>query len=297
MASAFYKILNFFIIKIIIGIALIVGLIIMVEQIRNLVPAHGDINADFKNIFFSLADAGVAVAGYVLLFKLLENRKIKELELTSLVNNSIPGFFTGLSLQSAFVLVIYLTGHYTVTKINPVSALIPGLSASITSGFVAEILIVGVFFRLVEEKFGTVITLLITAVLFAIFHINAKGATLLSIAATGIEAGFLLPASYVCTRKLWFPIFLHLAWDFAEPGIFGGLNPGISISRYLLESNISGPSAISGGVTGPQNSIQGLVFCLATGLLLLWIASRNHNFIKSAHFHLPDLGRMTGRGR
>jgi len=273
------KVINFFISKIIIGIVLVVGLVVVVEQIRNLIPVNGELATDIKDIIFAIADAAVAITGYVFLFKLLEKRKIDELNISSLSKNAAIGFLTGLLLQSLFIFIIYLPGYYTITKINPVTYLLPGFTQSLTSGFVAEILIVGVFFRLAEEKFGTLITLILTTVLFALLHINAKGATMLSIIATGVEAGLLLPASYVYARKLWFPIFLHFAWDFAEPGIFGGINPGISIGKNLFDGKFSGPAIITGGTKGPQNSLQGLLISLAVSLLFLWLARRKNNFL------------------
>jgi len=78
----------------------------------------------------------------------------------------VIGFVTGLILQSAFILIIYLTGNYSVIMVNAVSFLLPSFSTALTAGFVAAILIRGFFFRLTEEKLGTVITLIICAMIF-----------------------------------------------------------------------------------------------------------------------------------
>jgi len=111
-------------------------------------------------------------------------------------------------------------------------------------------------------------------------HVNAKGASILSVSSTVIEAGLLLSAGYVFSRSLWLPIFLHFAWDFAEPGVFGAINPGITIDQSLLTSKIEGPLILTGGQLGPQNSIQSLLFCAIASLLFLWMAKRKNNFIK-----------------
>jgi len=76
------------------------------------------------------------------------------------------------------------------------------------------------------------------------------------------------------------PIFLHFAWDFAEPGIFGGINPSISIDKSLFTSKISGASILTGGQMGPQNSIQSLLFCLIAAIIFLWLAKQKNHFIK-----------------
>ena len=144
----------------------------------------------------------------------------------------------------------------------------------------AEILIRGIFFRLTEEKLGTIVTLIICALIFAIMHLNVKGASILSVSSTAIEAGLLLSAGYIFSRSLWLAIFLHFAWDFAEPGVFGAINPGITIDQSLLTSKIEGPSILTGGQLGPQNSIQAFLLCTLASLVFLWMAKKKNNFIK-----------------
>src|SRR4051812_27419293 len=73
--------------------------------------------------------------------------------------------------------------------------------------------IVGIVFRLLEEQTGTVRALLIFIILFALLNINAKGATLVSVGATAMQAGFMLPAAYFFSRNLRLPVFLHFGWD------------------------------------------------------------------------------------
>jgi membrane protease YdiL (CAAX protease family) len=113
-----------------------------------------------------------------------------------------------------------------------------------------------------------------------VLHSGTKGATFLSVLSTGIQAGFLLSSAYIFSRSLWLPIFLHFAWDFTEPGIYGAINPGNTIDASLFTSKITGPQLLTGGELGPQNSIQSAIFCLITGLLFLWLAKQKNNFTK-----------------
>ncbi len=278
--TALFKILNFFLVKIIIGIAVVGGCVFLMEWLRQILPDQTQLTNDLKNIITAIADALAALISYIFLFKLYEKRKIKELSASSFIKNAIIGFITGLSLQSLFIFVIYVCATYFIIHINPLSFLLPSLAASLTAGFVAEILIVGIFFRIAEQTLGTVITLIIFLLLFALMHINVANATAISIAATAIQAGILLPAVYIFSRSLWMPIFLHFAWDFSEPGIFGGINPGISINETLFTSKISGSFLITGDGTGPQNSVQSLLLCSIVAVIFLWFAKRKNNFIK-----------------
>jgi len=277
--SVLQKGLHFFLTKIIVGIAAIVALVALVEWLGKLSLDKTQLTDNTKNMIVAVSDAVIAMLGYILLFRVYEKRRIKELSASTFGKNAIVGFLTGLFLQSLFIIVIYIAGGYSIIRINPISTLVPSFTAALTAGFVAEILLLGVLFRLLEKQLGTIITLLFFILLFAILHIN-KGATFLSVCVTAIQAGFMLPASYILSRNLWLPIFLHFSWDFAEPGIFGGINPSLSITQSLLTSQITGPALITGGQTGPQNSLQSLVLCLVTGMLFLSLAKQKNNFIK-----------------
>ncbi len=175
---------------------------------------------------------------------------------------------------------LYLAGTFLVVNVNPVSILISPFAFALTAGFVAEIIMIGIVFRLLEEQTGTAVALIIFIILFAILHVNAKEATFVSVGATAMQAGFMLPAAYVFSRSLWLPIFLHLGWDFAEPGIFGAINSSTSISQGLFTSKISGAALLTGGQNGPQSSLQALIFCLLTGTLFLLLAKQKNNLVK-----------------
>ncbi|MEP7106402.1 MAG: CPBP family intramembrane glutamic endopeptidase [Ferruginibacter sp.] len=278
--TALYKILYSFLTRIIIGILVVGGSVVLVEIAGRYLINKTQITEELENAIVGISDAGIALFSYVLLFRFYEKRQIKELSWTTFGKNALIGFFAGLALQSLVILVIYLAGGYSIIHSNPVSFLLPAFVASLTAGFVVELLIRGIIFRLTEEKFGTLIALIISALLFALSHAANKETSFLSVLSTTIQAGILLSAVYVFSRNLWISIFLHFAWDFAEPGIYGGINPGINIEKSLLTSKITGSELLTGGQFGPGNSIQALMFCLIAGLLLLWLAKQRGKFIK-----------------
>ena len=278
--AALSKFLSFFLTKIIIGVSCIVGVVVLVEWLGRPVLAKTQLPENFGNIIIAIAESGFALLAYTYLFKVYEKRKICELSTDAFWKNAVIGYATGFVLQSIFILIIYLRGYCSVIEINQVSSLLPSFAAALTAGFVGEIVIRGIFFRLTEEKLGTVLTLIICVLFFAIMHMNAKGASILSVSSTVVEAGLLLSAGYIFSRRLWLPIFLHFAWDFAEPGVFGAINPGITIDQSLLTSKIEGPLILTGGQLGPQNSMQALLLCAIASLIFLWMGKKKNNFIK-----------------
>jgi uncharacterized protein len=274
------KIADFFLTKIIIGILVVVGCVALVESAGRSLLDKTQLSGEFKNTIVGITQAALALLSYVLLFQFYEKRKIRELSVASFWINAPIGFLAGLLLQSLVIVIIYLAGGYSILQVNPVSFLLPSFITALTAGFVAEIVIRGILFRLTEERLGTVIALIISSLLFAIMHSGSKGATPLSILSTTVQAGIMLSAAYVFTRSLWLSIFLHFAWDLAEPGIYGGINPGITLEKSLFTSKISGDEILTGGQFGPGNSIQAALFCLLTALLFLWLAKKKNNFLK-----------------
>ena len=274
------KALHFFLTKMIIGIGVIVLLVAVIEWLGSSILDKTNLPDDKKALTVAIAEAFIAATGYIFLFRIYDKRPIHELSASTFFNNATVGFLTGVALQSLFILVIYLTGTFLIVNINPVSTLISPFAFALTAGFVAEIILIGIVFRLLEQQTGTVTALFIFIILFAILHRNVNGATLISISATAMQAGLLLPAAYVYSRTLWLPIFLHFGWDFAEPGIFGGINPSASLTQGLLTSKIAGNSLFTGGETGPQDSLSSLLLCLLSGLIFLSLAKQKNNLIK-----------------
>ena len=264
----------------IVGIGVIVSLVAFIEWLRSSILDKTNLSNDVKALIVSIAEAFITTTAYIFLFRAFDKRRIHELSAATFINNAVIGFLTGILLQSLFILIIYLAGTFLVVNVNPISVLISPFAFALTAGFVAEIIMIGIVFRLLEQQTGTVVALLVFITLFAILHINAKGATVISVGAIAMQAGFLLPAAYVFSRSLWLPVFLHFGWDFAEPGIFGGINPSSSLTQGLFTSKIAGNSLLTGAETGPQDSLTSLLLCLITGIIFLFLAKRKNNLIK-----------------
>lgn len=272
--SALRKVERFFITRIAIGILVILGLIGIIEWLGRVGLKDTGLSEIFVNLMIALAEAAFVIWGYSFLYRQWEKRKISELKAGNFGKYALIGLLTGLLLQSLFVFALFLNGNYSVERLNSPAALLSSLAFAVQAGFVAEILFVGVAFRLLEKEIGTRASLAVFVILFVIFHWNAKGASAITVGAAALQAGFLLPAAYIFSRSLWLPIFIHLGWDFAEPGIFGAANPSTSLTESWLHSKLSGPVLLTGGQAGPQSSVQALIFCLLTGTVFLILASR-----------------------
>ncbi|YCK40010.1 CPBP family intramembrane glutamic endopeptidase [Actinomadura sp. ATCC 39365] len=148
-----------------------------------------------------------------------------------------------------------------------------GLMASVAVA--EELLFRGVVFRIMEERTGTVIALVVSMLLFGAMHLVNGNATLWGAFAIALTGGAMLAAAYVATRSLWLPIGLHFAWNFAQAGIFGVTVSGSAVPpEGLLNVTLSGPTALTGGVFGPEASLFALLVCMVPTILLLRRAAR-----------------------
>jgi membrane protease YdiL (CAAX protease family) len=264
------------------GIAVIVGSVALVEWAGRALLEKTQWGDGTINLLIGLLESALSPAAYILLYKNYERRSITEFSAVGFPKNAAGGFLTGLLLQSLFIAVLFLCGGYAISATNALGNVVNGFAHALTAGFVAEIIFRGIVFRLLEQTFGSWIAMLCMWILFVLAHLNVPGASVISVLATSVQAGLLLSSAYMFTRSLWFTIFLHFAWDFAEPSIFGAINPGISNSGSLFSSTVTGAPVLTGGILGPQNSLQALIICLLTTMLFLWLAKRKNNFVQPA---------------
>jgi membrane protease YdiL (CAAX protease family) len=224
--------------------------------------------------------AAAAFAGFYCAFVLFVERRatITEFASAGWASELGAGGLAGLILFSIVVGIIALLGGYSIVGTNAVTVLLPVLALSITSGVTEEILFRGLFFRIIESWLGSWIALALSAALFGALHLRNPGATPLAGAAIAVEAGIMLAALYMITRRLWAAIGLHAVWNFAEGGIYGLPISGLKVDG-LFVSRSPGSDFLTGGDFGPEASLPAIIVCTAFGIALLVIAHRRGRFV------------------
>ena len=188
------------------------------------------------------------------------------------------GMLIGAGSFSAAMGVLWLGGYYHVTGFSGPDVLLPVLLLSGSAAVIEELMFRGVLFRIVEERLGSCIALAISAAVFGLIHLFNPNATLFAAIAILLEAGILLAAAYMLTRRLWLVIGMHFAWNFTQGGVFGVPVSGIPIPG-MLSGRLEGPDWISGGAFGPEASVITVTVCLAVAWALLFIARRQGRFM------------------
>ncbi|MFI7439134.1 lysostaphin resistance A-like protein [Nonomuraea indica] len=217
-----------------------------------------------------------AVACYRWLSRAVELRPdIPELGKTGRWSQLRRGTVLGLALFAGLMMLIAVFGGWQEVSWGSFGGFLgtAGLMASVAVA--EELLFRGVVFRIMEERLGTVIALVVSMLLFGAIHLVNANATLWGAFAIALTGGVMLAAAYVATRSLWLPIGLHFAWNFTQAGIFGVTVSGSAVPpEGLLNITLSGPSALTGGTFGPEASLFALLVCMVPTIILLRRAAR-----------------------
>ena len=159
----------------------------------------------------SAVTAVVGLAGYWGLMRLIRRKTIRELSGPGRIRELGAGLGWGTALMVVVFAVLAVIGSYRITAVGWNKGILIGLAAGIIAGVGEELLFRGILLRLLEAWLGSWWALAVTAVLFGAVHLSNADATAFGAVAIALEAGVLLGACYLVTRRLWFVIGLHAA--------------------------------------------------------------------------------------
>lgn len=241
------------------------------------------------NVFAPLVLALGAVLGYGAFVYIIEKRSPVELLSRGWLKEAAAGTVIGIALFSAVIGILFLLGNYSASVATNRSAVWATLTTAVMAGVTEELLIRAVAFRILESWLGSWLALGISALIFGLLHWPNPDATVVSCVAIALEAGVMLGAAYMLTRRVWLAVGIHISWNFTQSGIFGVPTSGMK-SAGLLEGRLQGSALLSGGGFGPEASIVAVVVCLAAGVWMLRAASAKGHVLQpswQADLHRP----------
>ncbi len=255
--------------------------IIVAQAIANLIPETSGLWAP---ILKACIAAGLCVLGYRIFEIYVERRSSSDFAMGSsrwggAVREWVAGLAIGAGLFTLVVCITWALGGYRIDgwTFAP-SILASGIAMAIVSGIIEEILLRGIIFRFVEAAAGSIIALIFSAGLFGVLHIGNPNASWIAAFAIAIEAGVMLAAVYMITRRLWAVIGLHMAWNFTQGPIFGVPVSGIKDPGFA-NSTLSGPDWMTGGAFGLEASVTAMLIATTAGVTLLWLAWKQGAFV------------------
>lgn len=264
------RIVNFPVTRLVIGVVLMIVAAAIANIVAQLVLTSRE---GWAGILRAALIAVILIGGYLGFTRFVERRGNVELAWRGWLPELLVGLAIGGVLFSIVVGIIALGGGYQIIGTNSLSVMFPVVGLAIVSGVSEEILLRGLFFRLIEEWLGSWAALLLSAALFGALHLGNTNASLLAGFAIALEAGVMLAAIFMITRRLWAAIGVHAGWNFVQGGIYGIAISG-NATPGLLRAEISGSDLLTGGAFGAEASLPAIIICTAFGIGLIVIAQR-----------------------
>lgn len=238
--------------------------------------------------------AAIAVGGYLLIVGPVGGSPGLGLRGRGKLVELAVGLVLGTGLMALAVGLIALLGGYRVTGISPSPQLLVPLAIGIGAGFIEEILFRGVLLRVLDSWLGSWAALAITSLLFGLIHLMNPGASVWTALGLVIEAGVLLGAAYLLTRRLWLVIGVHIAWNTVQGGVFSSAVSGTGDQSGLLLAEAQGPDWLTGGSMGIEGSLVTVLLGFAAGIVMLVLAARRGHLLPSVRAQKRQTARNLG---
>jgi membrane protease YdiL (CAAX protease family) len=196
-------------------------------------------------------------------------------EIDGFFADAASGFFLAATILGIGTIILYFSGHLFWLDVNAdFSKLFIAFGMVVIIAFSEELVFRGYILNNLMQSFNKWIALFISAILFSAAHSLNPGVNLLSVGGLFL-AGILLGINYIYTKNLWFAILFHLSWNFFQGPILGYKVSGIDLPT-LLEPEIKGDAAITGGDFGFEASMINILLLLIAISILYFIYERKY---------------------
>ncbi|WP_439491063.1 lysostaphin resistance A-like protein [Blastomonas fulva] len=211
---------------------------------------------------------------YVGFARYVEQREPADLALGPMPRELGLGLVLGTALYTCSVLILMAIGVMRIEGVNPPVFMLPAIAMALSSGFLEELLFRGALFRIVEQWLGSWISVFVSSVVFGVVHLMNPAATITGAIFISVEAGVLLAAAYMLTRRLWLGIGFHISWNYTQSAVFSGVVSGSVADPGLFKTVMTGPDLLTGGSFGLEASLIACLLCTTAGTILVMRAVR-----------------------
>jgi uncharacterized protein len=243
------------------------GVIFMVTS------AHGPVQ--------SLVVGVLTVANLLLVYLsfayFVERRPVSELAPYRMGRELGIGLLLGFSLMTACVVIAMALDIYRIDGLESWYQLLPS-GVALSLPFFEEMVFRGVVFRILQEKLGSLLALVLSSLVFGGVHMVNEGESLAGIASIAFVYGPMLTAPFMLTRRLWMGIGLHGAWNYTMGKIFSVSVSGVA-SEGLIKATYEGPELLTGGSAGMEGSLIGILVAVTATVPMLILAVRRGNIV------------------
>jgi len=180
----------------------------------------------------------------------------------------VAGFLIAVILFGFGTLILVLLKAIDLSYIGfDLSAFLLSLVLFIIVAFNEEILMRGYILNNLMGSKNKYLALLISAVIFSVLHGMNANISLLALVNLML-AGIILGSTYIFTINLWFPISLHLFWNFFQGPVLGYSVSGMKINS-IFKVTLTGSNTINGGQFGFEGSLVCTVLLIIAIFLII----------------------------
>jgi uncharacterized protein len=210
------------------------------------------------------------ITGLTIFFiRVIDGKKTKQLGFQKYRRGKdfLLGMLTGFAIIGTGFGVLALSGYISITGVSlNLSYLTGSIVLCILISWMEEISFRSYILNNLLSSFNQYNALLISAILFALFHGFNPGITVLAFINL-ILAGIILGIGYLHTRTIWFALSLHFSWNFFQGPVFGFPVSGLRMNGIVNQGTI-GVDIISGGEFGFEGSLLCTVLVIACIIVL-----------------------------
>lgn len=225
----------------------------------------------------SIVGAIVAFYGYSVIVRRVEHHPGAALTGPHKGLELVTGLAIGTGIMAAVMGIMAAFGAYEVLGTVRSPELLAPLASGLGAAVIEETLFRGFMMRLLDEWIGSWGALFFTSALFGFAHISTTGVGLWGAVSIAIQAGTLLGAAFLVTRRLWMAFGIHFAWNFLQSGLFSYPFAGQTSRPGILAVSVDGPSWLTGGSAGLEGSVVTTAVCAVVAVTLVWVAWRRGN--------------------
>ncbi|VXB05278.1 CAAX protease self-immunity [Flavobacterium sp. 9AF] len=232
---------------------------------------------DYADPFIHILSFFILLFSYYFLFRFYDKREIKELSTKYLSKEMFGGFTVGFLTISLSIFILYLLGYYQFIDITIANYPIRLFTTLVVAAFIEDLFHRGLILRVIENWLGTHIALIII-MLIETSHVFNPNANLFSLF-FDLCWGFTMSMLFIYTKRIWFPFFFHLGWNFAQP-FYGSNLTGLNDLGTIITSKFEGPTLFTGGAIGIEGSIITVFLLLSIGIFLYYKAHKEGKIMK-----------------
>jgi len=236
---------------------------ILLDSLENVAQALQSVNDNMLDFhIFSMPFSFVGSVAAVFIFrKLIDRRSFTSLgfQVAGWAKQLSYGFLAGFTVIAIGYFILYFTGYVSVTHIQFDGVSFVGLFCFfILVAAHEELVFRGYVLNNLLGSYNKWISLFISSLIFALVHISNPNMGYLPIINLFL-AGVIFGIYYMHKKDLWFPIGMHLTWNFSQGPVFGFEVSGLKLDSFITQ-HISGNQLITGGEFGFEGSILCTVF-------------------------------------